>query len=525
MKEIKILDCTLRDGGYVNNWNFGYSTINAIIGNLSQAGIDTIECGFLSETKETDSDKSVYRTLAELNERFAGVNSRLACMVNYGEYAIEDLPEFWKDDKVQTLRVAFHRKDLQAALAYCAEVKKKGYEVFVQPMVTQAYSTEELDYLLAKTNEIGGAAVYVVDSFGTMRQEDAVRLFEYYDARLDKGIQIGFHSHNNLQLSFSSAQELIKVDTDRVLVLDSSVFGMGRGAGNLCTELLTMHLNEKCGARYNLIPILEIIDNWLSPIFNASPWGYSVPYYIAAINNCHPNYATWLVNKATLGVKAINEIISQLPEENKKNYKPRVIEELYQNYQSHSEEDTSSIKGLKEYIADRVVLLLAPGRMLKERLEDVQKFILKHNVCVIAVNFDPEEVCADMLFVSNMKRFSSLQGLTTKKQIVTSNIQGGENAQWRVDYASLTDNHYEEIDNAGMMVLRLMRRLGVKHVALAGFDGYSTNQQQNYVSEKMILNTSAEVLEQRNAAIIQQIEGMREDLEIEFVTPSIYEKK
>ena len=525
MKEIKILDCTLRDGGYVNNWNFGYSTINGIIGNRSEGGIDTSECGVLSATKETDADKSVYRTLAELNERFAGVNSRLACMVNYGESAIDDLPVCRKEDKVHTLRVAFHRKDLQAALAYCAEVKKKGYEVFVQPMVTQAYSTEELDYLLAKTNEMGAAAVYVVDSFGTMRQEDAVYLFECYDSRLDKDVQIGFHSHNNLQLSFSCAQELIKLDTERVLVMDSSVFGMGRGAGNLCTELLTMHLNEKCGTSYNLIPILEIIDNWLSPIFNASPWGYSVPYYIAAINNCHPNYATWLVNKATLGVKAINEIISQLPEENKKNYKPKVIEELYENYQSHAEEDTSSIKGLKEYIADRVVLLLAPGRMLKERLEDVQKFILKHNVCVIAVNFDPEEVCADMLFVSNMKRFSSLQGLTTKKQVVTSNIQGGEKAQWRVDYASLTDNHYEEIDNAGMMVLRLMKRLGVKHVALAGFDGYSTNQQQNYVSEKMILNTSTEVLEQRNAAIVQQIEGLREDLEIEFVTPSMYEKK
>ena len=112
MKEIKILDCTLRDGGYVNNWNFGYSTINAIICNLTQAGIDTIECGFLSETKETDADKSVYRTLAELNERFAEVNSCVACMVNYGEYAIEDLPVCGKEDKVQTLRVAFHRKDL-----------------------------------------------------------------------------------------------------------------------------------------------------------------------------------------------------------------------------------------------------------------------------------------------------------------------------------------------------------------------------------------------------------------------------
>lgn len=233
MKEIKILDCTLRDGGYVNNWNFGYSTINAIIGNLSQAGIDTVECGFLSETKETDADKSVYRTLAEVNERFAGVNSRMACMVNYGEYAIEDLPESGKDDKVKTLRIAFHRKDLQAALTFCAEVKKRGYEVFVQPMVTQAYSTEELDYLLGKTNEIGAAAVYVVDSFGTMRQEDAVQLFKCYDVRLNKDVQVGFHSHNNLQLSFSSAQELIKIETERILVLDSSVFGMGRGAGNL----------------------------------------------------------------------------------------------------------------------------------------------------------------------------------------------------------------------------------------------------------------------------------------------------
>ncbi len=523
MKEIKILDCTLRDGGYVNNWDFGYSTIKAIIGNLSQAGIDTIECGFLSATKETDPEKSVYRVLSELNERFCGVSSNLACMVNYGEYATKDLSVCKKNDKVKTLRVAFHRKDLQAALTYCAEVKKKGYNVFVQPMVTQAYSVDELDYLLARTNEIGASAVYVVDSFGTMRQEEAVRLFKYYDKQLNKDVQIGFHSHNNLQLSFSIAQELIKIDSDRVLVLDSSVFGMGRGAGNLCTELLTMHLNERYGAHYNLIPILEIIDNWLSPIFNASPWGYSVPYYLAAVNNCHPNYATWLVNKATLGVQAINEIISQLPEEDKRTYKPIVIEELYKKYQTHFEEDTSSIKGLREYIADRIVLLLAPGRMLKEQLHSVQQYILKHNVCIIAVNFDPEDVCADMLFVSNMKRFSSLQGLTTKKQIVTSNILDGEYTNWRVDYSSLVDNRYEEIDNAGMMALRLMKRLGVKQVALAGFDGYSTNQQQNYVSEKMILNTNAEVVGKRNRAIMQQVKELSEEMKIQFVTKSLYQ--
>lgn len=527
MKAIRVLDCTLRDGGYVNNWNFGYETINGIVAHLCHAKVDIIECGFLSQTKETNNDKSIYRTLTELDARFSNCEDvQMACMVNYGEYCIEDLLNYSEHSIVNTIRVAFHLKDLKNALTFCTSIINKGYKVFIQPMVTQSYSQCDLDYLIEQTNQMQATALYIVDSFGTMRQDEAVRLFKYYDTKLNPNIQIGFHSHNNLQLSFSCAQDLIKVNENRVLVLDSSVFGMGRGAGNLCTELLTMHLNEIFNTHYDLVPILEIIDNWLSPIFNASPWGYSVPYYLASINNCHPNYATWLVNKSTLGVKAINDIISQLPNEYRKTYNPSIIESLYKSYQEHNVDDSATLQKIQGYIADRIVLLLAPGRSLKENMEDIHRYILTNNVCIIAVNFEPNDLCADILFVSNLKRFKGLNELHTQKRIITSNIPYSDKDKgWRVNYSSLIDTNYDEIDNAGMMALRLLHILGVKHVAMAGFDGYTFNQHQNYISEKMILNTSAEVIIQRNLSISQQLQSLRKNIDIEFITPSIYNKK
>ena len=141
-----------------------------------------------------------------------------------------------------------------------------------------------------------------------MRKKDILRIFYLIDNNLFKDIKIGFHSHNNLQLSFSNAQELITLNSKREIIIDTSIFGMGRGAGNLCTELMLQYINENIENKYYMLPILETIDEFIMPIFKTHSWGYSVPYYIAAINDCHPSYATYLTNMQTLFVKDINNI-------------------------------------------------------------------------------------------------------------------------------------------------------------------------------------------------------------------------
>ena len=127
--------------------------------------------------------------------------------------------------------------DMLGGLEACRTVKEKGYKVFVQAMVSVAYTDEEFLELISKVNELEPYAFYIVDSFGMMKRKDLTRLFYIVEHNLKQSIWIGFHSHNNMQLAYSNAQSLVDMQTKRNIIIDSSVYGMGRGACNLNTEL------------------------------------------------------------------------------------------------------------------------------------------------------------------------------------------------------------------------------------------------------------------------------------------------
>ncbi len=525
---IQILDCTLRDGGYVNNWEFGEETIYSILSKLIEANIDIIECGFLSNKKSTTKDISIYNDLAFINQTLATLTKKnnLACMINFGEVPIENLPVY-NGQGVDILRIAFHKQHLKEALDYCRKVQAKGYKVFVQPMVTSSYDETELDFLIQEINSIGPQAAYIVDSFGTMRKNELLQLFQLFDLRLNANINIGFHSHNNLQLAFSNAQELIQHSTERTLIIDSSAFGMGRGAGNLCSELLILHLNENRKTNYRILPILEIIDRFLNPIFIKKPWGYSVPFYLASANNCHPNYASYLTDKQTLNTQTINFILSQIPAQNKSQYNAKIIEELYINYQSSSIDDAENVIKIKQLFAKRNLLILAPGKSLESHKTKITQFISENSPLTIAINFIPHDYNADIIFISNFKRFSSLNQVQKRQLgsttiITTSNIKDAEIHSLDVDYTSLIDPNYKEFDNAGIMFLRLLQRLKICEVTLAGFDGFQNNPHENYFSDSMINSTNSETLNERNKCIAAQLKDIRKNLKITFLTPSLY---
>ena len=178
-----------------------------------------------------------------------------------------------------------------------------------------------------RVNEINPYAFTIVDSAGAMKESDVLSTYYILDKNLNKEIAICFHSHNNLKLSFANAQALIKASSDRDLIIDSTVFGMGRAAGNLCTEVITQYINDHYKGNYNLIPILKILNEQINPIFDKTPWGYSVPYYLAAINSCHPSYAKYL-DENKVAVEKINEVLKLIPEGNKYKYDELLIKKI-----------------------------------------------------------------------------------------------------------------------------------------------------------------------------------------------------
>ena len=320
---IKVLDCTLRDGGYVIDWMFGKKNIESIIQNLIDAKIDFVECGFLKDF-ESNFDKTFFQSINELNI-FESNFDKLCLMINFGEYSIDNFVEY-KSKKIK-IRVAFKKHNQDAALNYIKELINLGWEVFVNPMSTNTYTKEELKNLIEKINTIKPYGITIVDTLGNMYEQQVINIFELIDEILDKDISICFHSHNSMQLSFSNTKALLKMGVDRNIIIDSCLYGMGRGAGNLCTELITKYLNDNYSNNYDIFKILKTIEDNIKPFYNKKQWGYSTPYYIAAITGCHPNYATYLVENKFTDEK-INQLLNSIPSEYKTIYNSEIIKQL-----------------------------------------------------------------------------------------------------------------------------------------------------------------------------------------------------
>lgn len=530
MNNIQILDCTLRDGGYINDWNFGYKNIESILARLTNANIDIIECGFL-EDGEYNKDKSLFTSVDQIEAllpKDKGTTQYVA-MTRFGLLDINNLKEY--DGKsIDGIRITFHEDEAKEAIEYCKLVQEKGYKVYVQPVGTTSYTDSYLLELIEIVNSMQPYAFYIVDTLGLMRKNDLLRMFYLVDNNLQKDIAIGYHSHNNLQLAFSNAQELADVHTKRSIIMDSSVYGMGRGAGNLNTELITQHLNSLKDKKYNTDFLLEIIDETMNEIMREYTWGYSVPYYLAAINNCHPNYATYLMDRKTLPVKSISNILNSITNDKRELYNEQYILELYTQYQKHQIDDKADLHVLKDRFKDRQILVIAPGSSIKKESDRIKRFANENNAVIIAVNFDGDEIAPDYCFFSNDKRYQKFKHAQNSKNqfnlILTSNIQENkDDKHFMVNYGDLINSQPLVNDNATLMLLSLIIKLGVKNVAIAGFDGFQHDVLDNYADGKLETKLEKDVQIEMNRQISEAVNSYSEVIQLNFITKSLYKSE
>lgn len=522
MNKIQILDCTLRDGGYCNEWKFGFGNIKKIVNGLVESGVEIIECGFLTNRVTYQSDISRFSDLSQIEAVLPPKSNEqmYVCMMNYGEYDIHDIP-ICNGKSVDGIRVAFHKKKAEPALEICSQLKEKGYQVFIQAMVSLDYSDEEFLDLIRKVNTFQPFAFYIVDSFGVMKRKDLTRLFYMVEHNLAKEIAIGFHSHNNMQLAYANAQTLVDIRTNRDLIIDSSVFGMGRGAGNLNTELFVEYLNDSVGKNYNLKPLLAIIDEILDTFYEQSYWGYSLPNYLSAKHNTHPNYARYLDEKRTLTVEAMNEIFSIMEDSKRVGYDVAYIEELYTKYMAKDRVQETHLSELKERICGKEVLIIAPGQSIVDEKENVICYAQKTDITSISINFEYEDFHTDFIFLSNLRRFRELAPDKHEKCIITSNISAVD-VYLQTKYSALLNDENAVHDNAGMMLIKYLIQLGVKKIYIAGMDGYSVDPMRNYANQKMTYYTQRVMTDLLNDGINIMLKKFHNEVDIVFVTEPRY---
>ena len=281
--KIKLLDCTLRDGGYINDWKFGYFTIKDIIKKLVESQVDYVEVGFLRDC-EYDRNNAVFNNCGEIASIIPENRGRtmFTAMALHNKYDIEKL-ENYDGKTIDALRITFHDYDIEEGLAYIEKVQKKGYKVFCNPINIMGYTDAMILELTQKVNRLKPYAFSIVDTFGSMMKEDLVRIYSLVEHNLDKKIVIGLHLHENLALSFSLAQEFLTIKaTDRECVIDASMLGMGRAPGNLCMELIMDYMNKKMQGCYNVNPVLDGIDDHIEQLKQIEPWGYNTAYALSA---------------------------------------------------------------------------------------------------------------------------------------------------------------------------------------------------------------------------------------------------
>lgn len=537
MNHAKILDCTLRDGAYLVDKKFGDNTIRGIIKGLVKTKIDFIEIGFLQD-EGFEEGKTVFKNSADA-QKFVPIDKegcQFTLLADYSRYSISNL-DICTGMSIDAVRECFFKHERFDAIKVCNEIKEKGYKLFVQPVDILGYSDKELLEFIDLINEVEPYCLSIVDTFGSMYQEDLNRIFELINHNLVTTCKIGFHSHNNMQMSNALSQEFLRMSYGkREVIVDGTISGMGRGAGNTPTELMIQYMVSKLGYHYDLDSLLDIIDGYMDNIKSRCSWGYSTPYFIAGCYNAHVNNIAYLKQKNSIRSRDMRFILNKIGKDNCKRYDYQLLEDTYIDYLKSDIDDNMARKLLQSTIAHQPVLVIVPGNTLNTQSDLINNYINQYHPIIISVNFIPEDIEIDYLYMSNTKRYhywSNSDKFSATKKILTSNIkqQSKDENTIIISFTKLVKCGWEHSDNSTIMLLRLLDQIFVDEIAIAGFDGYDlpNNGEVNYVSEFLELSSISNNPVELNREISKMLNDFRysrtnNNVCVKFITKSRFEK-
>lgn len=524
-----LLDCTLRDGGYINDWEFGHDNLISIFERLTDAGVDIVEVGFLDERRPFDCNRSIFPDTKSVDEIWGSVKRRppmVVGMIDYGTCSLENI-QVCGESFLDGIRVIFKKQKMHEAMAFCGQIKKLGYKVFSQLVSITSYSDEDLKELICLVNETEPYAVSLVDTYGLLEPDTLLHYYEILDREVKPHIQIGFHAHNNFQMGYANAQAFLKKNTVRDVLVDGTLSGMGKSAGNAPIELLARKMNEVYNSAYRTEPMLEAIEESIRPIHEKMSWGYNTFFYMCSANRCHPNYLNYYQKKGNLSQSCLNELLAHIePEEKRLLYDREYAEQLYQEYIADKFDDEAVYRQLRSEFKDKELLLIGPGKNIRLQEEKVLKYISEKAPLVISVNYIPKNIPIDYIFLTKGSRYKQMAGELYKypdlKMIATSNV---ECRNGKFDHVvmrePLLETKEQFVDNSFLMLLKVLKRAQVTRLACAGFDGYS-NKEDNYAVPAMEYDFIKGAAEFLNRHIREVLETEYTGMEMTFVTYSHY---
>lgn len=288
-KEIKVLDCTIRDGGLMNNHQFDDDLVRRVFRAVNNSGVDYIELGYKADEKQFKREEfGPMKFCSEKDlERIVGGTEKkckISVMADIGRFDPADiLPA--SESYVDMMRVASYIKDIDKAIDLANTIKSKGYEVTINIMAVSHAREHELDEALEQVEKESAVdVIYLVDSFGALYSEQIAYLAKKYKDIL-KTREIGIHAHNNQQLAFANTIEAV---IQNINYLDGTILGIGRAAGNCPLELILGFLKNP---KFDVRPILEVMETDFVKLQQEIEWGYTIPYMITGVLDLHPRAA------------------------------------------------------------------------------------------------------------------------------------------------------------------------------------------------------------------------------------------
>lgn len=535
MGNIKLLDCTLRDGAYITESEFGEHAIKGIIDKLQKAGTDIIECGWLKNAPHK-AGTTFYHVPQDLERYLIKKDGRLTytVMIDWDRYDLPLLPEC--DGKsVDAVRVVFPCGKYREGVEVGLKIKEKGYKIYFQAANTMDYSDGDLAGLAEAVNKAKPVGLSIVDTFGAMYPEDLKRITEILHKHTDKDISLGFHSHNNQQLSFALTMDFVNMlrESGRDIIIDSSLCGMGRGAGNAPTELAVSFLNRKCGCGYNMDAVMDAIDIYMGYFKENYSWGYSTPYFIAGMYGCHVNNIAYLLDNHRTKAKDMRNIIGSLAPADRRKYDYDLLEKKYFENQSFYADDAEAVKRLAEEFSGREVFISAPGKSSLDERDKVLSYIYEHGSAVIGVNAILDGYDYDYVFFTNAARYEYAKNARGEafgrfRKILLSTVKSvPDEDEMIIGFNRVVKRGWKHFDNAAVCCFRTLDMLGVKKAAVAGFDGFKTKYSESYADPFLPTLNPDNKWDELNEEIKEIFADFRRHAvnckDITFVTESIFD--
>jgi len=503
---VEILDCTIRDGGYLNNWFFEDNLVRELYRSISKSGVDFIEIGFKANKahfKNIDYGPWRFTEDAKLKQVIENIQGKkISVMINFKEFDISLLKQK-EDSLIELIRIAVHKNNVKEALNLSEDVKNKGYKTSIQLMGYSTYSESEQEKVVDLLEKYQVDYAYIADSYGSILPFQISKLFK---PLLEiSSLKIGFHPHNNLQMGLANALEAINSGVD---IIDGTVYGMGRGAGNLPIESLISYLQIGGSEKYNVIPILHLIDKYFVELHEEYKWGHQLPYMLSGLFGCHPYYPKRLVElheytiediwKALEGIKSLNPI----------GFDESILERLIKygfigtdeiSIKSPINQKTFSVNCKPNYInryENNDFLILANGPNLKIYKNKIDNFIKKYNPIILGANFLDDLFIPDYHAFNNKRRFQDY--------IATANIKSKLllGCNFKEDFIKkYTSREYEYLcftntltdfdiqdgvilsncKTISVLLLGLAIVMGAKRIFVVGLDGYINKDAVNKV--------------------------------------------